>query len=429
MNTTPSTNHDGGGISVRVLLMAVGVTAALAGGTAWVLLPLVHPADAVADATEAHPELPPGEVELSEAAQKNAGMVIAAVQTQRLPTTVDVTGSVAPDEARVAHIRPLARGLVEQVWVKLGDRVTQGQPLATYDNILLGELVGDYLSARAVLRQAEADVDVKQRMAERGRELIKIEAVARQTLDLREAELKNAEAAVARDQAAVNRVEEQLHRFGLTDDDLGRLSPTEGTSPHRAASHAVLSAPFAGVVTAYDVAPGELVEPDRELFTVTDLSTVWVLADVYEKDLTMVRAGVDVDVRVDAYVGRTFPGRVTYIGDSIDPQTRTAKARVVMTNPGTLLKLDMFAQVTIPTAEQRDVLAVPVDAVQTIDNQSVVFVQQAPNRFLRKNVELGATAGDLIEVRSGLAPGEMVVGIGSFHLKSALLSDLVGDEH
>lgn len=425
MNTTTSTNPAGAGMSVRMVLLAVGVTAALAAGTTWAVLQ--QPGAAV-ETSEAAPALPPGVVELSQAAQKNAGMVLTRVDTQRLPTTIDVTGSVAPDEARVAHIRPLARGLVEQVWVRLGDRVTAGQPLATYDNIQLGELVGEYLSAKAVLRQAEADVDVKRQMAERGRELIKIEAVARQTLDLREAELKNAEAAVARDQASVSRVEEQLHRFGLTDADLARLSPTEGTSPHRDASHAVLRAPFAGVVTKYDVAPGELVESERELFTVTDLSTVWVLADVYEKDLTKVRSGTEVLVRLDAYVGRTFPGRVTYIGDSIDPQTRTAKARVVVTNTGTLLKLDMFAKVTIPTAEQRDVLAVPVAAVQQIDNQSVVFVQLAPDRFIRRNVELGVTAGDLVEVRSGLKPGEMVVGAGSFHMKSALLSDRAGDE-
>jgi cobalt-zinc-cadmium efflux system membrane fusion protein len=300
--------------------------------------------------------------------------------------------------------------------------------LATYDNIQLGELVGDYLGARAVLRQAEADLDVKKKVFDRGRELIKLEAIARQELDLREAELKTAEAAVSRDQAAVSRVEEQLHRFGLTDPDLGRLSPVEGSSPHRDASHAILRAPFDGVVTKYDVAEGEVAEPERELFTVTDLASVWVLADVFEKDITKVRAGTDAVVRVDAYPDRIFTGRVTYAADLIDPQTRSAKARVVVTNLDAALKLDMFARVTIPTAEQRDAVVVPVAAVQQIDNKTVVFVQQGPNRFVRRAVELGNPAGADVEVRAGLKAGEKVVAAGSFYLKTALLRERIGGE-
>lgn len=427
MSVMTDTNHGSPGISIRLLLLAVAVTAALTSTAAWLLL---RPSTPPVEATENHAgDLPEGVVELSPEAQKNAALALTTVSARRLPTTIDVTGSVTPDDARVAHIRPLARGLVERVWVRLGERVTRGQPLATYDNIQLGELVGDYLGARAVLRQAEADLDVKRRVVERGRELIKLEAIARQTLDLREAELKSAEAAVARDQAAVSRVEEQLHRFGLTDADLERLSPTEGTSPHRDASHAVLRAPFDGVITKYDVALGEVVEPERELFTVADLSSVWVLANVYEKDITKVRAGTDAVVRVEAYPDRTFPGRVTYVSDLIDPQTRSAKARVVVANPDTALKLDMFARVTIPTAEQRDALVVPVAAVQTIDNQPVVFVQQGPNRFIRRNVELGTTAGDVIEVRTGLNTGDTVAAAGSFYLKTALLRERIGDEH
>lgn len=427
MNAITDTNPKEPGVSLRALLVAVGVTAALTGTGAWLLL---RPATVGPNVAEEHAdELPAGIVELTPDAQENAALGLMPVEVRPLPTTIDVTGGVAAEDARVAHIRPLARGLVERVWVSLGERVTKGQPLATYDNIQLGELVGEYLGARAVLRQAEADLDVKRRMVERGRALIQLEAIAQQTLDLREAELKTSEAGVARDQAAVSQVEEQLHRFGLSDADLRQLSPTEGTSPHRDASHAVLRAPFDGVVTKYDVAQGEVAEPERELFTVTDLSSVWVLADVYEKDITKVRAGTDAVVRVDAYPDRTFAGRVTYVSDLIDPQTRSAKARVVVANPETALKLDMFARVSIPTAEQREGLLVPVAAIQTIDNQPVVFVQQSANRFARRDVELGMTAGDLVETRSGVQAGDIVVGAGSFYLKTALLRERIGDEH
>lgn len=424
MSEHPSTPA---GISVRTLAVAIALTAVLTGAGAWLWL---RPGSDATTAADTHAdELPSGVVELPVDAMKNAGLAIAEVTARRLPTTIDVTGTVAAEDSRVAHIRPLARGLVERVWVSLGERVSRGQPLATYDNIQLGELVGEYLSARAVLRQAEADLEVKRRVVARGRELIKLEAIARQELDVREAELKMAEASVARDEATVSRVEEQLHRFGLSDADLTKLSPTSGESPHREASHAILRAPFDGVITKYDVAQGEVVEPEQELFTVTDLSQVWVLADIYEKDITKVRAGTDAIVRVDAYPDRAFNGRVTYIADIIDPQTRSAKARVVVANPGTALKLDMFARVTVPTADARDALLVPVAAVQTIDNQPVVFVKTGDTRFERRIVELGATAGELVEIRSGVAVGDAVVGAGSFHLKTALLRERIGDEH
>jgi cobalt-zinc-cadmium efflux system membrane fusion protein len=415
------------GISVRTLVLAMAVTAVLTGAGAWLWL---RPAsDASAPAEEHADDLPAGVVELPADAMKNAQLVIVEVASRHLPTTIDVTGSVTAEDSRVAHIRPLARGLVERVWVSLGERVSRGQPLATYDNIQLGELVGEYLGAKAVLQQAEADLEVKRRVVARGRELIKLEAIARQELDVREAELKTAEASVARDQATLSRVEEQLHRFGLSDADLTKLSPTSGESPHREASHAMLRAPFDGVITRYDVAQGEVVEPEQELFTVTDLSQVWVLADIYEKDITKVRAGTDAVVRVDAYPDRAFSGRVTYLADIIDPQTRSAKARVVVANPGAALKLDMFARVSVPTADNREALLVPVAAVQTIDNQSVVFVKTGETRFERRTVELGASAGSFVEIRSGLERGDAVVGDGSFHLKTALLRERIGDEH
>ena len=427
MTAMTDTTRTERGISLQVLFAAIGVTAVLTGTLAW--LYLKPPTETAAASAEHENESPAGVVELTPEAQRNATLGLIKAEERRLPTTIDLTGGVTADDARVAHIRPLARGLIERVWVRLGERVTKGQPLATYDNIRLGELVGEYLGARAVLRQSEADLDVKRKVVERGRALITLEAIAQQTLDLREAELKTADAAVARDQSTVSRVEEQLHRFGLSDADLGLLSPTGGTSPHRDASHAILRAPFDGVVTKYDVAEGEVAEPERELFTVTDLSSVWVLADIYEKDLTKVRAGTDAIVRVDAYPDRTFSGTVTYVADIIDPQTRSAKARVVVGNPGTALKLDMFARVLIPTADQRVALLVPLTAIQTVDNQTVVFVQEAAHRFTRRDVELGTTAGDVVEVRSGLRAGETVVAAGSFYLKTALLRERIGDEH
>lgn len=408
-------------VAVAVLGAVLGVGAMfLFGGPA---SPSAAPAEA------AHEELPPGVVEIPEAAQKNAGIALATVTEATLANRVEVTGVVAPDESKVAHVRPLATGVIEQISVTLGATVKKDQPLLTYDNIEMGQLVGEYLSAKAAERQALADLEVRQKSLQRAEELIKLEAVAQQTLELRLAEARNAEAAVSSQRAGVAKIEEQLHRFGLDEAELTRLTAGEGRSTHRNASHAVLRAPVSGIVTKYEVASGELVGPDRELFTITDLSTVWVLADVYEKDLAKVAPGVDVEVRVDAYPERVFKGRLTYVSVAIDPKTRTAKVRCVVPNGDSALKTDMFARVAIPTTEQRRVVAVPVEAVQQVDGKAVVFQQENATRFVRRDVEVGRTIDKQVEVVKGLAAGARIVSAGSFYLKTALLKSRIGDEH
>jgi cobalt-zinc-cadmium efflux system membrane fusion protein len=186
---------------------------------------------------------------------------------------------------------------------------------------------------------------------------------------------------------------------------------------------------LAGVVTKFDVATGEVVGTDKELLAIADMSTVWVLADVYEKDLAKIQGDGQASITVDAYPGRTFSGRITYVSDLIDPTTRSAKVRCVVENRDGALKLDMFAKVRLASAEEREALVVPADAIQQVDNQAVVFVQQTPTRFERRNVQTGLRAGDLVEIVSGLDRGQTVVGKGSFYLKTALLRERIGNEH
>lgn len=382
-----------------------------------------------AEESEHAGDLPAGTVEIPEPAQKNANVEIVQAKSLRLPATLEVTGIVAPDDSRVAHVRPLARGVVERINVSLGTRVAKGQPLLTYDNIELGQLVGEYLTEQASLRQAQTDREVKRTSLGRAEALIKIEGIAQQELDVRRAEFRNAEAGVASAQARSSKIEEQLHRFGLSDKDLHALSPEADEAPHRAASHSTLRAPFDGIVTKFDVASGEVVEPDKELFTVADISTVWVLADVYEKDLSKIQRNGTVSIKVDAYPDRTFTGRITHVSDLIDPATRSAKVRCVVENRDGALKLDMFAKVTLVSADERQALVVPADAIQQVDNQPVVFVQQSETRFERRNVQTGLRAGDLVEILGGLEDGAKIVSKGSFYLKTALLRERIGDEH
>lgn len=377
-----------------------------------------------------------GLLEISEEAQQNAGMQAATAERRAHPVPMNVTGLVTPVPSREVHLRPLAEGIVKQVDVRLGDRVRTGQVLVHYDNIALGDHIGEYRGAVAARRQAEADLQVLQRSLQRAEQLIGLEAISQQALDLRRSEFEQAQAGLVSAQAEVSRIEERIHRFGLTDEDLSEVAPSGSAEEmrvaaerHREMSLNVLRAPFGGTVTEFGVAVGDLVEPDRELLTITNMSTVWVLADVYEPDLGRLPSDAEVAIQVDAYPNRVFTGRITYVSDTIEMSTRAAHVRCVVRNHDKALKLGMFTRVSIPTNEKVSALVAPVDAVQQIDGQSVVFVRTGPTTFERRDVRLGSTADGRVEVVGGLNPGETIVSTGSFYLKTALLHERIGHSH
>jgi cobalt-zinc-cadmium efflux system membrane fusion protein len=371
-------------------------------------------------------ETSPDLVQISPESQKEVGIAVELAAFRNLRDMLSATGTVSEDPGRVAHIRPLARGLIEKAYVRLGDRVSIGDPLVEYDNIELGLAIGEYLSAQAELQRSLTDLEVKKTILERGKEMLKVGAIARTAYDLREAEYKDAEAKTGGARATVDKIEEQIHRFGWTDQDLANLSAKQGKG--HSISHSVLKAPFSGIITNYHASIGEVVEPSTELLSITDMSSLWVLADVFEKDLSHVRAGMAVQVRVASYPGRTFQGRITYVADTIEPKTRTAKVRCVVENNGGLLKLEMFATVEIPLERTNSVLAVPDSSIQQIDGKSVAFVRNSEKEFQKREVQTGIASGGYTEIRSGLKAGELVATQGSFVVKTAFLRNLIGED-
>jgi cobalt-zinc-cadmium efflux system membrane fusion protein len=369
----------------------------------------------------------PNFVEISADAQKNGGIEFATTVEHKVQQVVTTTGVVSPDEARVSHIVPLSQGIVEDVFVQLGDRVQKGQPLLVYDSIELGESVGEYKNLLGGLGKAEAQQEVAKKSLERANSLIAVEAISPRELELRRAEYQQAAAEVESRRAEVARAEEKLHRFGMTDPDIKRLNSSEH-SVHRTASHNTVRAPLAGVVTKYDVSKGEVVGRDKELFTVVDTSTVWALADVYEKDIQYVARGGQCNVALASYPGEVFTGKIVYLSDALDPASRTAKLRCVLPNSDGRLKLEMFATVAVPTKESRTGISVPATAVQEINGQPVVFVQTEPTKFEKRNIEVGERTPELVEIKSGVKLGDKVVTKGSFYVKSALMRELIGGE-
>jgi cobalt-zinc-cadmium efflux system membrane fusion protein len=364
-------------------------------------------------------------VQISLDSQKEVGISVETSALHNLQDTLSTTGVVSEDPGRVAHIRPLARGIIKKAYARLGDRVSTGDPLIEYDNIELGLAIGEHLSAQAELQRSLTDLEVKKKILERSKEMLKEGALARTAFDLREAECRDAEAKTNGARATVAKIAEQIRRFGWTDQDLADLQTRQAGGRHTSLS--ILKAPFSGIITSHHASVGEAVEPSTELLAITDMSSLWVLADVFEKDLSHIKPGNAVQVHVTSYPGKMFRGKITYIADSIDPKTRTAKVRCVVQNDSGLLKLEMFATIDMPIDQTGPILAVPDSSIQQIEGKSVVFIRTANKAFQKREVQTGIARSGYTEIRSGLNAGEQVVTQGSFVVKTAFLRNLLGE--
>lgn len=355
-------------------------------------------------------------VELAVEAQRRAGIEVAPLAMGAAGAAVQLTGSVQPIDSKVSEVRPLARGRVTQVRVKLGDRVQAGQVLAQFDNIEAGELASQHAFAIAELQRLKVQQANAQRQAERSRSLVSIGAVPAKDAENAEAEVRAISESIRAQAATTAGLASRLARFGVQ----------PGADPGN--TTASILAPFSGVIVKLNVAPGAVIDPSMPLFSIADLSTVYVEAQVFEKDLGRIRTGHPTQVRFEAYPGETFTGRVVSIRDILDPQTRTVGVRIELPNPANRLRLEMFATVELPTLGTHAALTVPAEAVQTINRRPVVFIKQDALHFAAREV---ATAGEGLtkEIVSGVKEGELVVVKGAYQLKSVFLSRQTGEVH
>jgi cobalt-zinc-cadmium efflux system membrane fusion protein len=371
--------------------------------------------DTSKEVTTADPQQTPP-IEIGIEAQKQVGLEVATAAVESLNEFLQVTGTVQPIDRQIGHIRPLASGRLQEIFARVGDRVTAGQALAQLDTIEAGDLGSQYLGAQADLKKVQAQHATALKQLERNRHLVEIGAASQKDLESSQAEEEALQASISAQESVINGLSVRMRRLGVDGEN------------SRASSMTAIRSPFAGVVIKAAIAPGEVVDPTSELFQVADLSRVWVQADVYEKDIGRIRAGQMAIISVDTYPGEKFSGKMTYVGDILDPQTRTVKVRCEVPNPGTKLKLDMFASVSLPTTFVKRALAVPAAALQQVENDDVVFVQRDSTHFEKRIVQLGKTAGDWVEITSGLKKDDKVVSRGAFFVKSALLKNQLGGE-
>jgi cobalt-zinc-cadmium efflux system membrane fusion protein len=367
--------------------------------------PAASPVEAPASETAKKAGTSEGTLTLTDRATTKNPIQTARAEKAKLSPDVDVVGSVAPSEDHVAIIGPLVAGRVAQLFAGLGDRVEKGQVLAYIESADVGQAQALYLTAQAQLNAAEANL-------RRESDLVK-----RRITSQREYEIAVANATT--EQAELRASIEQLRAIGFKDTDIDSLAKKKflgGRVPMRA--------PIAGTVIARKVTLGEAVEKATDAFQVADLSALWVLLDVYEKDLAKVQKGQKVELRTEVYPGEVFEATVAHLGNVIDLDTRTAKVRIQFGNPQGKLRIGQLVTARIlgdPALVKDEVLAVPRTAIQRVEGKPLVFVKDERGQFQKRIVDVGISGGDLVEVVAGLTPGETVATDGAFLLKSELL--------
>lgn len=351
----------------------------------------------------------PGEATLNVApeAAARAGVKVEAVGEQLAPEALQqaATGVVQANAYRSTPVVSLVGGRLIQVSAEAGQEVRRGQQLAVIFSDELAMAQSRYLSAQAELEEHHQH---HQRTAQ----LVELGAASREEFEQATSVLKKAEAEMAAQR-------QRLLLLGLTPQRVAALR-----GPAQVSSEISLPAPTGGTVISRAANPGEVVEANKELLRVADLSNVWVVGQVFERNLARVRTGSGASVTSEAYPGRIWRGRVTYVDPQLDPATRTAQVRVEVANPGQALKLGMFVNVGFGALGTAEATAptVHASAVQTIGGRTVVFLAtEDPGAYVMRPVRLGAEAAGRYPVLEGLHVGDRVVTDGSFMLRAEWL--------
>jgi cobalt-zinc-cadmium efflux system membrane fusion protein len=390
------------GAGVSYLLMrngAHGRRASLpAGGTT------LTPSDVESGAKEAttgNAPLADVVVSLMPDAVERAGIVVAPVSRGESSTEIRLPGIVEPNAYRQVAVTPLVAGRVTRVSAELGGRVRRGQTLAEIYSPELSEAQTKFVTAKAML-------DAHDRELQRTQKLVEIGAASRQ-------ELERIHAEHAAQTAAVQSARSQLELLGVPSSALDALG-----SATKVNATINVPSPIDGVITERAANVGLNVNQATALFTVVDLSTVWVVADAYERDFSEVRVGNDTTITTAAYPGVSMRGRIGYIDPQVNPDTRTAKVRVEVPNPRGELRLGMFADVLVSGAPGASTAMVPRSATQNLGDRTVVYVADPKDRgkFTEREVRLGNVSGERVQVVSGVQPGDLVVTAGSFFLRA-----------
>ena len=327
-----------------------------------------------------------------------ARLKVAPVAQEPVRETLRVPGSVDIDERRVARIGSNVTGRITEVRAFRGDRVAAGQTLAVLSSSELAQAQMTFLTA-------VADVDLKTRAVDRANQLLAADVIGSAELQRRENELFGA-------QVAMNASRDQLRLMGMAKGAIDKLARTREIN-----SVAQIVSTMAGTVILRNINQGQVVQPADAVYTIADLAHVWIQGEVPEQQAYLVGLNEDVKIEVPALPGREITGKIIFISDTVNPETRTVQVRIDVVNQNGAIKPDMLATLLIRGVPQKQ-LVVPGPAVVREGNKDFVFLHDANNIFRLVPVPLGPNSGQVVVVREGLREGDSIVVDGAFHLNN-----------
>ncbi|WP_148898624.1 efflux RND transporter periplasmic adaptor subunit [Fodinibius salinus] len=343
------------------------------------------------------------EVHLTEQQEKNLGIKVETLSEGNASSTISRPASVGYDLDQIAKVGPRIEAKVVKVIKDLGDQVEKDEPIALMSSVGLGKAKAEYIRLRTELKAEKAHYEREESLYE-------------QEISSR-AEMLQAEAHYQEAKASFNAAAESLRLYGLSKKDVQQIE----AGSDKPLSHFYLTSPLNGVIQERDISPGQTISPSETPIHVTNLSKMWVMIDAYEQDIRYLDKGQSVSLSVRSIPGETFEGKTDWVSYSLEKQTRTMPVRAVVENPNRKLRAGMFGTARISTGKERNVAMLPIDAVQTIENEQVVFVPGKEDRSYKPvEVMLGSENEGYVEIASGLKPGQQAVIAGAFDLKSAL---------
>ena len=360
-------------------------------------------------------------VKISVDAQRRVGIQVQAVVTQQVPRELTVAGQVQIDEEHTSHLGMIADGRITSVDVLPGVAVKTGQHLGDLHSHMVHETVGALAQAFAEVDRQRSAVAFATQAQQRYHHLYSIQASSLEESQRSDQDLLQAEKMLIDAETTVRMEREHLS-------ELLQVEPESLTPDNLYKKELIpIRSPIDGVVIARNVTVGQVVATGFEAFVISNLHTVWVTASVNEKDLPLVRVGVPAEVVSQGYPSQVFRGRVGMIGDLLDPQTRTVPVRIMVPNPGTLLRPGMFASARIAESQTDSALFVPEDALQDINGMQVVFTTTDGATFKAKTVNVGTRSQGKVQIIDGLGPQDRVVVKGAFMVKSEMLKGTMGE--
>ncbi len=381
--------------------------------------PTIHDEQGIKNKNNAHNHQ---ELRISSDVQKEWGIVSRIVAKEKVSRVLTLPGVLTLNQNKTAHISSFVSGKVVSILADLGDRVKKGQPLLTLNS-------PEFAQAQASFLEAQAKLNLSRKEYERAKTLLKEKAIEEREYLKREAEYEK----LATESGLKGSI---LHSYGMDHEETEKLIEKcsamgwEGKLCELASPFLSIPSPLEGKIIFRDVIKGEHVEPQKILFTASDLSTLWGLLDAYEKDLPLIKKDSTVRIKSSIYPEKEFPAQISYISDIIDDKLRTIKIRVIVENKEELLKPNMYIEGVLKSLDtSQEFIILPEDAIQNLNEEKIVFVHKEEALFAIRHVEVGERVGERRIILKGLEGGERVVIKGAFTLKSELTKETFAHAH